>query len=207
MRRVVVARAVTGRAVEHVSLTAGAREPRFGTNARRPLVPVHPAAAETLSGTGASRHASRTTATGTDKEIRVEILASAMVHLPASAVLPSVRSARRGKKPSTTQKPWATQKLWANEGRCNNCYDASRVRGGMNLQSAPLSCLITLKILPDFADYCGAKTTAFPRSSHIVAQSGACFCPNLLSGKPHEKNTLCCGQHPCAEPVGSRQCG
>src|SRR4051812_21493222 len=70
MRRVVVARAVTGRAGGHVSLTAGARGPRVGTNARRPLVPLHPAAGETLSGTGPSRHASRTTVIGTDKEIQ-----------------------------------------------------------------------------------------------------------------------------------------
>jgi hypothetical protein len=52
--------------VAHVSLTAGAREPRFGTNARRPLAPVHPAAAGISSGTAPNRRASKITAAGSD---------------------------------------------------------------------------------------------------------------------------------------------
>src|SRR3954453_16286134 len=61
-----VARAVIGQAVAHVSSTAGAREPRFGTNARRPLAPVHPAAAGISSGTAPNRRASKITAAGSD---------------------------------------------------------------------------------------------------------------------------------------------
>lgn len=65
-QRVAVARAVIGQPVAHVSSTAGAREPRFGTNARRPLAPVHPAAAGISSGTAPNRHASKITAPGSD---------------------------------------------------------------------------------------------------------------------------------------------
>jgi hypothetical protein len=44
----------------------GIQEPRFATNAQRPLAPVHPAAAVISFGTARSRRASKITATGTD---------------------------------------------------------------------------------------------------------------------------------------------
>src|SRR5947209_6100522 len=85
-----VARGAIRPAAAHVKLTAGAPEPRFETSARRPLAPVHPAVAGISSGIAPNRHASKTTATGTDlalntKRPQVTVIAAPAALWPAAA--------------------------------------------------------------------------------------------------------------------------